>query len=127
MNFLRYNGSLQKGAKTVALNGQEFIVPEQYEEAYGDLVFGVRPEHISFTDDSAYRGLVLAAEYLGTTQIITLDTPNGNVKARIDASQPVTVGEKVGLAFNPATIILFDEKSGGAIGSELNSGVLGNG
>ena len=38
----------------------------------GDLVFGVRPEHIHLATDGTYRGEVLATEYLGTTQIVTI-------------------------------------------------------
>ena len=48
----------------------------------GDVVFGVRPEHVALSDSGAYRGEVQAAEYLGTTQIVTLDTHAGVLKAR---------------------------------------------
>jgi len=127
MNFLRFEGAVAKGTISVALGGNEMTVPRQMQEVEGDLVFGVRPEHISFTDGSGYRGLVLAVEYLGTTQIVTLETSNGDLKARIESSQPVAVGDKVGLDFNPTTITLFHEKSGKAILSELNSEVVSNG
>jgi multiple sugar transport system ATP-binding protein len=36
---------------------------------------GVRPEHVRLTDARPYRGRVEATEYLGTTQIVTLETP----------------------------------------------------
>ncbi len=127
MNFLRFEGGVQKGDNSVTLSGVNLAVPKQLQDMQGDLVFGVRPEHISFTDDGAYRGLVLAVEYLGTTQIVTLDTPNGDLKARINSSQVINVGDRVGMNFNPATITLFHEQSGRAIVSELNSGVLANG
>ena len=44
---------------------------------------GVRPENVSFVDSSPLRGRVIGAEYLGTTQIVTVETAHGGVKARL--------------------------------------------
>jgi multiple sugar transport system ATP-binding protein len=127
MNFLRFDGTLEPGAQTVALNGQSVGVPRQMEGASGSLVFGVRPEHVRLSDNGSYRGEVIAAEYLGTTQIITLETPNGQLKARVPATQVATVGEQIGLSFLSETITVFDQKSGQALRSELNDEVLSHG
>jgi multiple sugar transport system ATP-binding protein len=127
MNFLDFQGNLAKGDSSIKLGTEFFDVPEVREEANGDLVFGVRPEHINFSSDGDFRGEVLATEYLGTTQIVTIDTPHGELKARIGSEQPASVGEKVGLDFNSDTITLFDRNSGKAIRSALNEGVLPNG
>ncbi len=127
MNFLRFKGSLAKGDASVSLNGQRFAIPAQHQSVCGDLVFGVRPEHVSLKDDSGYRGEVLATEYLGTTRIITLESPNGVLKARVPATRSVSVGETVGLDFNPRTISLFDETTGRALLSDANTGVLDHG
>lgn len=127
MNFLRFNGSLAEGTASVSLNGFETRIPVLREGCRGDLVFGVRPEHIRLTDDSAYRAEVIAAEYLGTTQIVTLATANGEVKARIGSNVNVQAGETVGLTFNERTISLFDETTGRALRSELNQGVIAHG
>ncbi len=127
MNFLRLTGSVNAGDSTIALNGQVFQIPVQLQDCRGDIVFGVRPEHISFDPASSYRGDIIATEYLGTTQIVTLQTPNGILKSRIPFSEPVSVGDKMGLMFNPGTISLFDEKTGEALLSEGNKEVLGNG
>jgi multiple sugar transport system ATP-binding protein len=91
------------------------------------MIFGVRPEHIRLSDASGYRGEIIATEYLGTTQIVTLKTHNGEIKARIAADQPARVGEAVGLEFNGSTVTLFDSQSGRAILSDLNEGVLSHG
>jgi len=122
MNFLSLDGAVGEGADTVSLSGTTHRVPRQHQGASGDLIFGVRPEHITLSDDGAYRGEVLASEYLGTTQIITLDTPSGELKARIDSAQVAKVGEKVGLGFDARTITLFDKSSGRALASDLNNG-----
>jgi len=127
MNFLRFEGAVSDGVRSVQLNGQTLDVPRQMDFASGNLVLGVRPEHVSLTDAGTYRGEVLATEYLGTTQIVTLGSPNGILKARTDSTQIATVGDKVGLAFKAASITLFDETSGRALRSELNHGVLANG
>lgn len=127
MNFLRYDSTVAPGAETVEMNGHILWVPRQMEGASGKLIFGVRPEHIEFSDDGAYRGEVLATEYLGTTQIITLETPNGELKARVPSGQVARVGEKIGLGFQSDRVTLFDESSGRALRSELNHEVLSHG
>ena len=100
MNFLNFHGKVAKGAKTVATWHHGVAIPAQREGASGDLVLGVRPEHIRLTDDSTYRGRILATEYLGTTQIITIAAANGELKARAPATQVARVGDTVGLGFN---------------------------
>ncbi len=127
MNFLKFDGVVSEGETSVALNGQSIAVPRQMQGCSGNIVFGVRPEHISLSDAGEYRGEVLATEYLGTTQIVTLDTPNGEVKARIDSTQVAKVGEKVGLNFEAPKVTLFDASNGLALLSELNQGVLSHG
>jgi multiple sugar transport system ATP-binding protein len=127
MNFLRFNGAVDKGTTSVDLNGHRVEVPQQLHGTRGDLVFGVRPEKISLSDAGEYRGEVLAVEYLGTTQIVTLETANGTLKARVSASQHVVSGEQVGLGFDPQTITLFEESNGKAILSTLNNEALSGG
>jgi multiple sugar transport system ATP-binding protein len=127
MNFLRFNGKLEPGARSIAIQNNKLAIPQTREPFEGDLAFGVRPEHISLSDSSTYRGEVKATEYLGTTQIITLKTSHGTVKARAAAGQVARVGETVGLEFNGNTITVFDTQTGRALRSELNEGVLANG
>ena len=127
MNFLRFHESLDVGATTAHLHGEAVEIPALREAFDGDMVYGIRPEHIRLDDAASYRGEVTATEYLGTTQIVTLSTSNGEVKARISSDQIAKVGEKVGLSFNGATATLFDNQSGRAIRSALNEGVLSHG
>ena len=127
MNFLKFHGSHEAGATSVTMHHQTLGVPALRQPFAGDIVFGVRPEHVRLTDNSGYRGEIVATEYLGTTQIVTLTTYNGEVKARIASEQAARVGETVGLDFNAATVTLFDNQSGLAIRSELNEGVLSHG
>jgi len=127
MNFLHFRGTVENGDASACLGDQTFEIPAQLQNAEGDLVFGVRPEHVSLTQDSHYRGGVIATEYLGTTQIITIDTPNGTLKARVPSGQSVKTGEAIGLDFNPRSITLFDKSTGAALLSEANKAVLDHG
>ena len=127
MNFLRFEGKLAEGSDQVDLSGVTLGVPPQRQGASGRLVYGVRPEHVQISDGGTYRGEVIATEYLGTTQIITLRTSNGDLKARISADRHVRVGETVGLTFKAEAVTLFDEATGQAILSDLNREVLAHG
>ncbi len=118
MNFLEFEDRLAAGSSIVNLQGQNVGICPLTEPAEGSLALGVRPEHVRLDDDSRYRGSVITAEYLGTTQIVTLSTPNGTIKARMSSSIPVREGETVGLSFREELITLFDRNSGKAIKSE---------
>jgi multiple sugar transport system ATP-binding protein len=123
MNFLKLHSGLQQGATTVRVNGAEIGVPQIREDAAPtDLMLGVRPEHVRLDDASKLRGEVLGAEYLGTTQIVVVETGEGIVKARIPASAGVTPGETVGLTLSSSHLSLFDKTSGRAIETALYEG-----
>ncbi len=124
MNFLRFEGAVRPGVAAVALDGVEVATPRIEEAPPGQaLVLGVRPEHVSLSDAGSYRGRVEAAEYLGTTQIVTISAPHGTLKARIPAGRVARVGETVGLGFNPRTLSIFDAASGRALRTSANAGV----
>jgi len=127
MNFLDFSGAVAPQDVSVNLSGHTIQVPAMREEAQGDLVFGVRPEHIYLNDDGVFRGTVLAAEYLGTTQIVTLATPNGELKARIGSEFMATVGDNVGIGFRSDSVTLFERASGRALRSALNEEVIAHG
>ncbi len=123
MNILPFEGAVTPGDRTVDL-GTPVNLPEVQEGLRGKLALGVRPEHVTLTDGDAYRGRVEAAEYLGTTQIVTVSVPHGRIKARISSATQVRVGETLGLAFAPDRLSLFDAASGRALHTAANRGVL---
>ncbi|MGE0212427.1 MAG: ABC transporter ATP-binding protein [Parvibaculaceae bacterium] len=123
MNLLPFRGTLRQGESTVRINGAMVGVPELHEEApEQDLVLGVRPEHIRFSDAARFRGEVFGTEYLGTTQIVTVTTGHGTLKARIPADQTVRQGEHVGLEFVAPRLSLFAKRSGRAVRTALSEG-----
>jgi multiple sugar transport system ATP-binding protein len=122
MNFIRFNSGLKKGATTLGVNGAQVGVPVIGEDAEpGELVLGVRPEHIGFDEKSKLRGTVYESEYLGTTQIVAVETQGTIIKARAPASLSFKVGEPVGLTFDARRLSLFSGASGKAIRTQRNA------
>jgi multiple sugar transport system ATP-binding protein len=123
MSFLGVHASLQRGDRSIKVDGVPVEIPEIFEDrAEGQFALGVRPENVSFADASPLRGRVIGAEYLGTTQIVTVITPNGQLKARLPSGKAVQVGETVGLSLRPDRLSLFDAISGQALPSALYAG-----
>ena len=73
------------------------------------------------------RGEVFGVEYMGARQIVTVDTEAGRLRVRTANSQRATIGEQVGLAFDPGQIILFDPPSERALPSALFAAEAGHG
>lgn len=124
MNFLAFSGALNSGQTAVQMNGQSIEVPEIREDVEaGDMALGVRPEHIRLDDASRLRGRVLDSEYHGTTQIVTIETSHGTVKARVPVlDADPRPDEQVGLNFAPRRLSLFRQDTGAAIRTTLNAG-----
>jgi|GEM_PF-3399615 len=126
MNLISFEGQLAAGDDAVSVGSHRVAVPQSSASASGKLVLGVRPEHVQLNDATS-EGLaarVLAAEYLGTTQIVTLESDHGEVKARTAASTPVNVGENLRLGFDVRTLSLFDQADGKVIPSALHDAAL---
>jgi len=122
MSFLNVQAALQRGDRSIRIDGVPVEMPEVFEDrAEGTFALGVRPENVSFSDASRLRARVIGAEYLGTTQIVTVVTGSGQLKARLPSGQPVQVGESVGLALQPERLSLFDAISGQALPSALDA------
>ena len=123
MNFLHFNAGIPRGSGEARLGDAVIQMPALHEDvAPRDLALGVRPEHVSFDDGSPLRGSVYGSEYLGTTQIVTVNTPFGQVKARTKSTGEVKAGSNVGLRFAADRLSLFDKDSGRAVRSALFEG-----
>jgi len=123
MNFLHFHAGIARGAGETLLGDAVIRMLALHEDvAPRDLALGVRPEHIAFDDSSALRGSVYGSEYLGTTQIVTVNTPFGQVKARTKSTGEVRPGENVGLRLASSRLSLFDKQSGRAVRSALFEG-----
>ena len=115
MNFVGFAGALARGDRAIRIGDASQPVPELREDrAEAEHVLGVRPEHVRLSDEGWLRGEVYGSEYLGTTQIVTVRTARGQVRARLPAGASVQRGETVGLALKPDKLSLFDRATGRA-------------
>jgi multiple sugar transport system ATP-binding protein len=122
MNFLSFNQALKRGDTATHINGLSIVVPEVHEDlSERPLTLGVRPEAVRIVSEGGLRGQVFGSEYLGTNQIVTVNTDRGRVKARIDSEQRVPDGGTVGLAFRPEKLSIFDKESGRAVRTALHA------
>jgi multiple sugar transport system ATP-binding protein len=120
MNFLSFNQALKRGDKATRLNGLSVAVPEIHEDlSERPLTLGIRPEAVRIVAEGGLRGQVFGSEYLGTNQIVTVNTDHGRVKARIGSEQRVPDGGTVGLDFRPEKLSIFDQESGRAVRTAL--------
>jgi multiple sugar transport system ATP-binding protein len=122
MSFVPFRGRVAPGDRSVRIGEVEIPLPELREGTQDpELVLGVRPENIQLSGDAPFRAEVVDAEYLGTTQIITLATVAGvRIKARIAADFNVHPGEHTGLTFRPGKLSLFNKTSGRVLRSALH-------
>src|SRR5438309_4007660 len=122
MNFLPFPGRVAPGDRTVRVNNVVIALPEIREGiAEGELLLGARPENVQLSASSPLRASVIDAEYLGTTQIVTVTTAQGTtLKARVSSEVSVHPAEHTALAFNPKNLSLFEKNSGRALRSALH-------
>lgn len=110
MSFLTVDAGVAVGAKSVLVAGVSVAVPEQLEAAKNALL-GVRPERVTLRDEGGLRGQVTAVEYLGSHQIITVQTQAGMVRARVAKDLAVRLDANLGLEFDMARSLLYDAHS----------------
>ncbi|MGI9331586.1 MAG: ABC transporter ATP-binding protein [Gammaproteobacteria bacterium] len=124
MNFLPASGPFEAGIECVQVDGAEIPVPRLREAlAHDQAVLGVRPEHIEIVDRGPLEGRVFGVEYMGTRQLVTVDTHAGRIKVRAPNTVRVADGENVHLALHTANLVVFDGISERALDSELYGAV----
>jgi multiple sugar transport system ATP-binding protein len=131
MNFLPLEGGGPSGLTQLHLGDAVLGIPALREDvAPRRLLYGVRPEHVSFDDasalragseGSALRAEVLGTEYLGTSQIVTCATAQGaTLRAKVPVQVRAARGDRVGLRFDAGTVSLFDAATGRALRTALH-------
>jgi multiple sugar transport system ATP-binding protein len=75
-----------------------------------ELTYGLRPEALSFAD-AGLPGTVTMLEPTGPETYALIETPVGNVIARVPGKVPHSVGERVFLRWSPEEAHLFDGKT----------------
>jgi multiple sugar transport system ATP-binding protein len=117
MNFLPFEGALERGAQAIRIGEAAVEVPALHEDISArPLLCGVRPEHVHFASNSTLKAQVLGAEYLGSYQIVTVLTAAGTtLRAKVGLGTSAARGDLVGLRFDTADVSLFDQATGRAL------------
>ncbi len=123
MNLLPFDAGISADGRQVSMNGSALDLPPLAEAPSGKkLTLGVRPEHIRLGEHGGLRGKVFGTEYLGTTQIVTLESDYGPVKARVSSSVKANPGETLAMSFISERLSLFDSESGLALRIQAQEG-----
>ncbi|MGH6636974.1 MAG: ABC transporter ATP-binding protein, partial [Polaromonas sp.] len=80
--------------------------------AGGQALLGVRPEHISFSDDAPWRGEVSVVEPTGADTFVVVKTAAGDITVRTSPQTQARPGDAVGLRISGAHVNWFDAASG---------------
>ncbi|MFC0402370.1 ABC transporter ATP-binding protein [Paraburkholderia rhizosphaerae] len=127
MNFLAVDTGVEAGAERVSLGGAWVPVP-RVDASAAKALLGIRPEHILLDERGPLRGCVIADEYLGSHQILVVDTALGIVRVRVGKSDGRAAGSQVGLSFRKEHTLVYDAASGKLLpGAARQMVVNGNG
>ncbi len=90
----------------------------QSNAAGTDVIYGLRPEDLQITavEGAPMVGTVTMLEPTGPETYVTLDTPAGRLVTRVPGRVVQSLGERVGLSWDPEHTHLFDEVSEQRIG-----------
>jgi multiple sugar transport system ATP-binding protein len=121
MNLIPFDAALAPGQRSVALGVARVDVPEiQQQVAHGTHLLGARPEHVRLSDRGALAGEIAALEYLGSTQVVTITTAAGALKARLPARERLAVGQVVRCDLDAARLSIFRAGDGVAVRTALH-------
>jgi len=116
MNFVRFDQALPAGEASANLADSKIKLPAMLQAAEaGEKAIGVRPEHLLINDSSTLRGAIYSSEYLGTNQILTIESTHGMLKARLPSNRQFSVGDNVGLEFVTSGLSVFNAQTGLAL------------
>ena len=87
------------------------ILPVAPSADRGDLLFGIRPEHV-ILGDSGIPARVQSAEFLGADTIVSCAYSGGTLAARVSGKAAFPTGAAVGVHWHPENLHFFDAASG---------------
>ena len=110
MNFITQSpeSTLVSGTFTVQNSGMVLTSPQHQ----APVLLGLRPEHITLSDDSQWRGEVSLVEPTGADTYVVVNTAAGKITVRSSPLVRVKPGEQVGLSVNASHAHWFDAQSG---------------
>jgi multiple sugar transport system ATP-binding protein len=111
MNFMAVDSRVDIGQEQVCLHGAPVPVP-RCDAAAERVLLGIRPEHVVIDERAPLRGRVIADEYLGSHQVLMIETALGVVRARVGKDDGLAAGSSVGLSFRKERTLLYDAATG---------------
>jgi multiple sugar transport system ATP-binding protein len=78
----------------------------------GNVLMGVRPEHLSLIENAPWRGEVILVEPTGADTYVVVKTSAGNVTVRVSAQANLNAGDRVGLSVAADHVSWFDANTG---------------
>ena len=101
MNFLEIgHQELGAGDATVIFKEAPIQVPTSVQDFNGSVDVGVRPERIRLSQEvGGISAVVMASEYLGTTQIVSVQVDQTILKARVPSTEEYALGSTINLIF----------------------------
>ena len=122
MNFMPINQKISPNQDKVIVSDTPINIPSQRDGSSSEENFlGVRPENLKLVSENGIKGNVFGVEYLGSRKILTIETPIGNVKIRVDSDTSVKVNEQVQFNTLNDNQIIFDGVTDKALASEFIS------
>jgi multiple sugar transport system ATP-binding protein len=107
MGFLRVDQTVQVTNKSINIQGLNLQIPRCHEAAE-KVLLGLRPEHVQLVSSDGIPGVVQAVEYLGSDQIVTLETAAGNVRARVDKNLKISLNTNAQALPGPNKVLLYN-------------------
>ena len=122
MNFMPINQKISPNQDKVIVSDTPINIPSQRDGSSSEENFlGVRPENLKLVSENGIKGKVFGVEYLGSRKILTIETPIGNVKIRVDSDTFVKINEQVQFNTLNDNQIIFDGVTDKALASEFIS------
>ena len=76
---------------------------------------GIRPENVRIQNGGSLRGRVVSVESTGADAFVRMQTPKGELIARVAASQVPECGEDLAVTLPPEHVRRFDRNGGATI------------
>lgn len=119
MNFLKGDLSQKNGKAVVTVNGTDLVVdsykPTSGLPSNGNVILGVRPEHIKVNDTNSggivYDAVVDIEEPMGADNLLWLKLAGHTISVRIGGSRRFAPGTAVKLTFDMSLASIFDATS----------------
>ncbi len=105
--------AFRAGALSVAIDG----LPDTQPRSGNAAVLGIRPEHISLSDDSAVIGRASLVEQMGAQTVVAFRVGDIEIRAVVERDDRLRAGDQRGLRLEPGKTHLFDQETGATLRS----------